>query len=415
MTTADDTHATQLRDAVIPPPRSAPIKARLARSLATRMAANLPVRLVMPDGSWMGRFASAPALILRRPTTFFHRLGADGLIGFGEAYQAADFDSDDLPELLTVLASEWDQLLPRFLQGFRGLYGSALPTSQNNSADNAVRNISHHYDLSNDFFELFLDDTMTYSSGLFGGGDTTWGNLADAQHRKIDRLLDQCRVGPDSRVLEIGSGWGELSLRAAARGATVDTITLSHQQLERVTKRAQEEEVADRVNAQLRDYRDLTNEEPYDAIISVEMIEAVGEEYWPQYFSVLDRMLAPNGRVGLQAITMQHDLMMAARNAYTWIHKYIFPGGLIPSVPAINRELWRETGLRIIDRHDFGSDYVHTLRLWRERFLAQRAQLPALGFDSLFERTWEFYLAYSQAGFAGGHLDVNQFILEHRR
>ena len=415
MTTLTETQSAKLRDAVIPPPKSAPLRARIARSLAKRMTANLPVRLVMPDGSWRGRFPHAPTLRLRRPTTFFNRVGADGLIGFGEAYQAKDFDSDDLPELLTILAGEWDELLPKTLQSFRSLYGSAMPASQRNSATNAKRNISHHYDLSNDFFALFLDETMTYSSGLFGGGDAEWDDLADSQRRKIDRLLDRCRVGPNTRLLEIGSGWGELSLRAAARGATVDTITLSRQQLDRVNKRSAEEGLADLVNAQLKDYRDLGNDDPYDAIVSVEMIEAVGEEYWPKFFSVLDQMLKPNGRIGLQAITMRHDLMMAARDAYTWIHKYIFPGGLIPSIPAINRELHRETGLRVVDRHDFGSDYVHTLRLWREKFLAQREKLPTLGFDSLFERTWEFYLAYSQAGFAGGHLDVNQFILEHRR
>ncbi|QSB06412.1 SAM-dependent methyltransferase [Natronoglycomyces albus] len=403
-----------LTQAIIPRAPHVPVRARIVKRMTRRMAAKLPVRLVMPDGSWMGRYRDAPALRLHRPEAFYHRLGGAGLIGFGEAYQAGDFDSDDLPGLLSVLAAGWDELIPPAVQGIRSLYGSAMPSSHSNSADNAVRNISHHYDLSNELFSLFLDETMTYSSALFAGGSTQWSDVADAQRRKVDRLLDRCGVTDGSRVLEIGSGWGELSVRAARRGAHVDTITLSQQQLERVKKRAAELDLGDRINARLQDYRSLDLAERYDAIISVEMIEAVGEEYWSRYFGVLDQLLRPGGRIGLQSITMRHDLMVEARGAYTWIHKYIFPGGLIPSVHAIEQCLRASTGLRVVDRLAFGSDYAHTLRLWRERFLDNRNALERLGFDELFARTWEFYLAYSQAGFSGGHLDVNQFILEHR-
>jgi cyclopropane-fatty-acyl-phospholipid synthase len=209
-------------------------------------------------------------------------------------------------------------------------------------------------------------------------------------------------------MLEIGTGWGELAIRAAGRGATVRTITISREQRELAARRVAEAGLADRISVELRDYRDVDGQ--FDAICSVEMIEAVGERYWDTYFATLDRCLAPGGRVGLQAITMPHDRMLATRTTYTWIHKYIFPGGLLPSATAIQDSLAR-TRLRITEREDFGMHYAQTLRIWRQRFAAHAGEVAGLGFDDVFRRMWTFYLCYSEAGFRARYLDVSQFTL----
>ena len=207
-------------------------------------------------------------------------------------------------------------------------------------------------------------------------------------------------------VLEIGSGWGALAIRAAhERGARVTTLTLSTEQQALARQRADDAGVGHLVDVRLQDYRDATGS--YDAIVSVEMIEAVGERYWPTYFGALDGLLAPGGRVGLQAITMAHDRMLATRRSYSWIHKYVFPGGIIPSVRAITETLAGHTSLSIVERRDLGPHYAHTLALWRERFLANWGRLEG-SFDDTFRRMWEFYLAYCEAGFRVGYLGVSQ-------
>jgi cyclopropane-fatty-acyl-phospholipid synthase len=272
--------------------------------------------------------------------------------------------------------------------------------------DGARQNIHRHYDLSNDLFTAFLDETMTYSSGWFAPGST---DLVDAQHRKIDSILDLAGVRAGSRVLEIGTGWGELALQAAKRGAQVTSLTISVEQRNLAIRRIAEAGLADRVDVQLRDYRLADGQ--YDAVVSVEMIEAVGEEYWPTYFATIDRLLVPGGRVGLQAITMPHDRMLATRKSYTWIHKYIFPGGLCLSVPAIEQNVADHTNLHINQRHELGEHYATTLRLWRQRFLDAWPQINGHGFDDTFRRMWEFYLAYSEAGFRGRYLNVWQFVM----
>jgi cyclopropane-fatty-acyl-phospholipid synthase len=247
---------------------------------------------------------------------------------------------------------------------------------------------------------------MTYSSAWFAGPEQ---DLVDAQLRKIDGVLDFAGVGPGTHMLEIGTGWGALAIRAALRGAHVTTLTLSAEQKALAELRIQAAGVADRVRVLLRDYREEHGS--YDAVVSVEMIEAVGKGYWPTYFATLDRLVRPGGRIGLQAITMPHDRMLASANAYTWMHKYVFPGGLIPSVEAIEDAVAQHTGLRVVRDRAFGQDYALTLRTWRRRFLERWQEVAALGFDETFRRMWEFYLAYSEAGFRAGYLDVHQFCL----
>ena len=380
----------------------------IADRLLRRAAARLPVRLVYPDGVVVGAAdPTLPTMAIHRPEALVRRIGRNGLIGFGESYMAGDWNSDDLSGVLTEFAKALRDLVPSALQRFRPIAVVRPPRSQYNSRAQARHNVAQHYDLSNELFAEFLDETMTYSSALFDELPASHDNLPAAQWRKIDRLLDAAHVGPGSRVLEIGTGWGELCMRAAQRGAHVRSVTLSAEQHRLAQERVAAAGLSDRIDIELRDYRDVDGR--YDAVVSVEMVEAVGYRFWPTYFQALDRLVVPGGRVAIQAITMPHDRMLATRNTYTWIQKYIFPGGLLPSTEAIIGITERHTGLRTVDMLSLRPHYAETLRLWRERFTDRRDAVAALGFDDVFRRMWDFYLAYSEAGFRSGYLDVYQW------
>ena len=392
-----------------------PVRAAIAHALFNAGVAKLPLRVRLPDGRLIGAGGPAdPVMVLHRPREFFRRVGASGLIGFGESYMAGDWDSADLPGLLTVFAANVGDLVPPWQQRLRQLAVRRPPSDDTQTREGARRNIGRHYDLSNELFALFLDETMTYSSALFataqdGTPVASEPLLAEAQRRKIDRMLDRAGVGPGCRMLEVGTGWGELALRAAGRGAHAVTITISREQQALAVRRVAEAGLSGQVSVELRDYRDIEGE--FDAICSAEMIEAVGERYWDAYFAALDQHLAPGGRIGLQTITMGHDRMLATRRTYTWIHKYIFPGGLLPSVTAIENSLASSTRLRITARDDFGAHYAETLKIWRERFCSRADEVVRLGFDEVFNRMWTFYLAYSEAGFRSGYIGVSQLTL----
>src|SRR4051812_49881018 len=350
------------------PPR-APLRARVAEAVFRSAVTPLPIRVVLPDGRALGSGGKdAPVMRLVRPSDFFARIGTDVKIGFGEAYMTGDWTTGvgtDLADLLSGFAARLTRLVHPALQKFRYLVERTQPAHEENTPEHSQSNISRHYDLSNELFEEFLDETMTYSSAWFEPGD----DLRGAQLRKIDGVLDLARVRSGMKVLEIGSGWGALAVRAAAeRGAHVTTLTLSAEQQKLARERAAAAGVADRVDVRLQDYRDARGR--FDAVVSVEMIEAVGERYWPTYFASLDTLLAPGGRVGLQSITMPHDRMLATRHSYGWIHKYVFPGGIIPSLRAIEDNLAAHTGLSIAERRELGPHYAQTLALWRGRFLA---------------------------------------------
>ena len=347
---------------------------------------------------------AVPTIRLANSDEFHSRLGRDGLIGLGEAWMSGAWTSPDLHRVLHVLAEQLRDVVPRPLQRLRRWYDRSMPSAELGDHDGARTNIARHYDLSNDLFATFLDSTMTYSGAIFEPGD----DLEAAQIRKLDTMLDATAVSSGTKLLEIGSGWGSLAIRAAQRGADVTTITLSEQQADHVRAAAQGAGVADRVDVALCDFRDVRGN--YDAIVSIEMIEAVGERYWPTYFQALEDLLAPSGRVALQTITMDHDHMLATRNSWGWIHKYVFPGGLIPSIRAIEEHADAH-GLAVRNRRSFGADYAETLRLWRERFNRSRHTVRALGFDDVFCRMWDYYLTYCQAGFSSGHLDVDQLVL----
>ncbi|MEU7033472.1 cyclopropane-fatty-acyl-phospholipid synthase family protein [Streptomyces sp. NPDC046237] len=394
-------------------PRTSALRTAISRRVVERALARLPLRIqngttltAVPHPAASGE--GPPTLTLHDPAAFHRRIGADGLIGFGESYMAGEWDSDDLVGVLTVLATHVDDLVPAPLRRLRSAWAHRRPDRDRNTLDGARDNIQRHYDLSNDLFALFLDPSLTYSSAVFDTLPATSRAFRAAQHRKIDRLLDLAGVGPGTRLLEIGTGWGELAVRAASRGADVLTVTLSAEQRELALRRIAGAGATDRVTVELRDYRQV--EGRFDAVLSVEMIEAVGAEYWPAYFSALRRLLAPGGRVALQSITMAHERMLDTARTHTWISKYVFPGGLIPSPEAIARES-AAAGLRITHDTGFGDHYAETLRLWRERFVAESEAVGALGFDQVFRRMWELYLAYSEAGFRSRYLDVRQLRL----
>ena len=388
-------------------PRAA-ASAVVAKQLLSSVADRLPLRLTYPDGTSIGAGdAAAPMLRINQPDRLARRIGRHGLIGFGESYMAGEWESDDLTAVLTVLARDMATLVPSVLQRLRPIVLACQPISVNRSRSEDRRAVAAHYDLPSDLFSEFLDETMTYSSALFDHLPAAWPDLAGAQRRKIDRLLDAADVGPGSQVLEIGTGWGELAIRAAARGANVRSLSLSERQVRVARKRVAAAGLSDRVQVDLRDYRDVGGN--YDAVISVEMIETIGYRAWPEYFRTIDELLLPNGRFAMQAITMPHDRMLASRQTHTWIQKYIFPAGLIPSTTAISEITARHTALRTVQTVSLRADYAETLRLWREQFLQRRRTLSHMGFDEVFSRMWELYLAYAEAGFRSGYLNVYQW------
>jgi cyclopropane-fatty-acyl-phospholipid synthase len=401
-------------DPVATRPR-APLRATIARMIFERAIQRVPVRVTYPDGRVLGGGSETSAeLELVRPAAFFTRLGQDTKVGFGEAYMAGDWrpgPDSDLADLLTPFAARLTTLVPAPLRKLRAITDKRVPADQENTLDGSRSNIAAHYDLSNDLFASFLDQTMTYSSAWFDQSEPvqTATRLEEAQIRKIDGILDLAGVRHGTRLLEIGTGWGTLAIRAAQRGAQVTSVTLSREQLDLAARRAAAAGESGRVDVRLQDYRQV--EGSYDAIVSVEMIEAVGEAYWPTYFATLDRLLAPGGKVAIQTITMAHERLLATRRSFSWIQKYIFPGGIIPSLRAIDDTLAAHTTLRVAQRRELRAHYARTLRLWRERFADQWPHIHAQGFTETFRRMWEFYLAYAEAGFRSGYLGVSQLEL----
>ncbi len=277
-----------------------------------------------------------------------------------------------------------------------------------NTRAGSRRNIHAHYDLGNDFYQLWLDPSMNYSSAWFQGD--LQGDLTEAQHAKVRRALHSAGVQPGQRVLEIGCGWGALAEMAAGEfQAQVTGVTLSTEQLAWGQQRMQAAGVAPQVDLRLQDYRDI-QDAPFDAICSIEMVEAVGQAYWPSYFGTVARLLKPGGRACIQSIVIDDALFERYVQGTDFIQQYIFPGGCLPS-PARFRAAAQAAGLRVVEEFAFGRDYAETLRRWHQRFAQQRSKVQAQGFDARFQRTWEFYLAYCEAGFDARSIDVVQYTL----
>jgi cyclopropane-fatty-acyl-phospholipid synthase len=391
----------------IPPAPRSPTRARIARSLFERAVHGLErLEVIAPDGRALRSQPGAPRMEIMSDA-FFHRLAASGKIGFGEAYMAEEWRSDDLAGVLSAFATRLTSLVPRPIQRLRRLYEPLQPGHERNTPEGARANISRHYDLSNELFATFLDETMTYSCAIFAPGDT----LERAQQRKYQAMCDLVDLRSGDHMLEIGTGWGGMAMYAAATsGCRVTTITISQRQKQLAELRIREAGLDGQIEVLLCDYRDVRGR--FDKIVSIEMFEAVGEEYWSEFFGICDRLLAPGGRMSLQTITMPHGRFRATRRSYTWEHKYIFPGGLIPSEPAIADALSEASHLRIASSNEIGQHYAPTLRLWRERFLDRWDEVRGLGFDDTFRRTWEFYLAYCEAGFRSGAIGDAQMAIQ---
>jgi len=406
------------------------LRARVAHRVARHLMRDIPTTVhVTAGGAWdeetLGRGGPAeataeaprePQIEIFRPGAFFARLGHQPKIGFGEAYMAGDWrpaPGVDLSDALAPFASHLATARPGMLQRVRTFVEARVPRRQRNTLPGSRRNIEAHYDLSNDLFQAFLDPSLTYSSALFDDS-RPWSDqsLEEAQMRKVDTALDRAGVGPGTRLLEIGTGWGTLAIRAAQRGAHVTTLTLSKEQAALAMERARAAGVDDRIHLRLQDYREVDG--AYDAIVSIEMIEAVGDQYWQTYFDAIDRLLAPRGTAVVQAILMSHERYLATRRSYSWIQKHIFPGGIIPSVTAIERCVSR-TSMDVTEWQHFGSSYAETLLRWRRTFEAEWERIRGFGFDEEFKRMWEFYLAYSRSGFVTGYLDVAQLLLAKNR
>jgi cyclopropane-fatty-acyl-phospholipid synthase len=385
-----------------------PAAARTAFSLAARIKCGT-LDVTLPDGRNLILHGSDPgphAVMIVKDYRFAWRAVRAGDIGIAEAYLRGEWDTPDLTQFLFLFCVNYEmmQAVLRSNPMIRGLQLLRHWLNRNTKRQ-AARNIHAHYDLGNHFYSAWLDRTMTYSAALFDDGAK---DLPDAQLRKYQSLAERIALAPGQSVLEIGCGWGGFAEFAAkTHGANVVGLTISREQHDYARKRIFESGLADKVTIKLQDYRDERG--VYDRIASIEMIEAVGEEYWPVYFRQLRDRLKAGGLAGIQAITIQERFFADYKRDVDFIRRYVFPGGMLPT-PATLKSLGQNCGLPLIGEKIFGEDYARTLAAWRERFRAAWPTLAPQGFDERFRRLWEYYLAYCEAGFLSGNIDVRQMV-----
>ncbi len=388
--------------------RVGPVLRTMRRWLAHLHKGSLTV--ILPDGQVVhhhGEEAGPQGQITLHNWRALRRLLWRGDLGFAEGYIAGDWSSSDLVRLIALgaanlsrLDAEMDGSLPvrvlrRVVHMLRG-----------NSPGGSRRNIAFHYDLGNDFYQPWLDHSMTYSSAI---AVSPGQSLEAAQAHKLDHIARLLDLAPDDRVLEVGCGWGALATHLAHKGAHVTGITLSREQLAFGQERVAHAGLAERVDLQLRDYREMAGS--FDAIVSIEMLEAVGEAWWPAYFRQIHDRLVPGGRAVLQVITIAEDRYAHYRQAPDFIQHYIFPGGMLPTRSILAQQS-ADAGLTLAHQHHFAPAYAATLAEWRRRFEAARETMLAGGFDERFCRLWTYYLCYCEAGFATGQIDVGLYVLE---
>ena len=332
-----------------------------------------------------------------------------GDIGFAESYIAGDWTTNNLSALLQLLVANRRTMDDLIFGSWLGrLFYRVRHLLHRNTRSNSKKNIHAHYDLGNAFYELWLDPTMNYSSAWFDNDRSQ--PMADAQTAKVRRALRMVDAKAGDRILEIGCGWGALAeLGGTEFGAHMRGVTLSHEQLAFAHQRMQQRGLTNTTDLRLQDYRDI-DDGPYDAICSIEMLEAVGQEYWPTYFNTVARLLKPGGKACIQTIVIDDALFERYVKSTDFIQQYIFPGGCLPC-PREFRAQAERAGLKVVDELAFGLDYAETLRRWRQQFMADRAHVLQLGFDERFIRIWEFYLAYCEAAFEQHNTDVLQFTL----
>jgi cyclopropane-fatty-acyl-phospholipid synthase len=398
--------------------RPAPVATRPAfltslarRSVLCRLQGLAAGTLVIQEAGQRWRFGTdAPGVRLEvRNPAFWPRVAFGGSVGAGEAYMDRAWDCDDLVGLTRLLLRNRSVLarmeggLARLSAPLRGL----LHRRNRNTRAGSRRNIAAHYDLGNDFYRLWLDETLMYSCAVFERPDMS---LTEASTAKLERICRKLDLGPGDRVLEIGTGWGGFALHAAGRhGCQVTTTTLSREQYDLARRRVAEAGLADRVEVRLADYRDL--EGRYDKLVSIEMVEAVGADQLERYFRQCGHLLKADGAMLLQAITIVDQRYEAALKEVDFIQKHIFPGGFLPSVSALAAAMTRASDLRTVHLEDIGPHYAETLARWRANFLRRIEAVRALGFDDRFVRMWEFYLCYCEGGFRERDIGSVQMLL----
>lgn len=388
--------------------RDYPFAVRQAFNFATRLERGR-LDVTMPDGKsyrFQGRDAGPEAVMIVHDLGFARRLASGGEVGIAEAFLKGEWESPNLTRFLELFCVN-QPVIQKLLDGkpLIRLLQIARHWLNRNTRAGSRRNIHAHYDLGNRFYSAWLDKTMTYSSALFTGTDT---DLVNGQNAKYRALASEIGIRPEHHVLEIGCGWGGFAEFVARDfGCRVTGLTISQEQYDFARQRIQAAGLSDRVEIKMLDYRDEKG--MFDRIASIEMFEAVGEEYWPAYFRQLRDRLKPGGVAGLQVITIQEALFKGYRRELDFIRRYVFPGGMLPT-PTIMRDMGIEHGFSLSAERVFGHDYAVTLAHWRDRFRSAWPQLIPLGFDEQFRRLWEYYLSYCEAGFRAGTIDVRQMV-----
>ena len=369
--------------------------------------------LTLPDGSqhqFSGAMSGPDSDLTIHTESALRRLLHDGKMGFCEAFMDGEASSQSLPTLIE-LAVLHDKYLENALKTniFRQAGLRLFHMLRRNNKPGSAKNIAHHYDIGNSFYQAWLDPTMTYSSAVF---DSETDDLTTAQLNKYKRLAELADIQSGDRVLEIGCGWGGFAKFVSQHiGAHVTGITISQAQLAYAKASLAEAGLQNKVDLKLMDYRDLQGR--FDKIVSIEMFEAVGQAYWPVYFDTISRMLKSGGRAVIQSITIDHDAFQSYRDQPDFIQRYIFPGGMLPSMPMLQTPV-AQAGLELVAENGYASDYARTLQEWRARFLAAWPSLAGDKFDNRFKRMWELYLAYCEGGFRAGMIDVKQILLMHK-
>lgn len=348
-----------------------------------------------------------------RKSSFFRRIAFYSDIGFAESYIDGDFDTDDLGGLIKLSLLNSSELGTKSEDYKKNILSNLFPylnrikhIMRKNSKTKSRKNISQHYDLSNDFFKLMLDDSMMYSSAIFDSKDD---DLHSAQRRKIEHLAKKLKIKKGSKVLEIGSGWGAMAIYLAKEmDCEVTTVTLSSEQKQLCSERFSSENVEDKIDILLKDYRDLDGQ--YDAIISIEMFEAVGAEYFDIFFKKCESLLKPHGVLAMQVITIPDQRYKAYSKSTDFIQKYIFPGGHLPSVNKVLEVTTKHTRLNLVHMEEFAEDYAKTLNIWDENFTAKLDKVKELGFDDYFIRMWKMYLKYCEAAFITRNIGLVQLV-----
>ena len=371
------------------------------------------LKVTHADGSvaHYGQADADPVEMIIHEASFYRRVIFGGSMALGECYVEGLWASPDLSSCLSVLAANCRRF-GRYQKGLsliQSWINRLLHLFKQNTKKNSLNNIRAHYDLSNQFYQTFLDPSMTYSSAYY---DSKPLSLEAAQRNKINRILDLLEIREGDALLEIGSGWGALALRALKRGASVKTITLSQAQFDYVREKIKTLDASAPIELKLQDYRDEMG--LYDCVVSCEMIEAVGKEYLACYFQKIRDVLKFKGKAVLQAITIRDEDYEDYANSCDWIQRYIFPGGHLPSISQIRQELSQIDGIEIVEMHSFGGDYAKTLSCWQERFSEAKLSVENLGFDESFQRKWQYYFSYCIAGFLNKMIDVKHIVLERK-